>query len=220
MDKTSLFFGGVLVAPVMWMWIEIFVFHEAAYLISLGVYLFILIFLADEIMETKSKDNQTTQMDKTVQIKNNRMTEKCVQTEDFLIMAIKNEENEEIAEIECNVSPVPKIDKIVQTEIYVIKEESTTTIKSETTCTTRTLPKIENFGIESTKSLCKGTKISVKKIKFLVPKDPNLFAEYEMSKNDKVAETYLKYIKDKHEEKKLPFFQRKMRKFMKRFKKN
>ncbi|GBL83871.1 hypothetical protein AVEN_100784-1 [Araneus ventricosus] len=227
MDKASLFFGGVLVATIMWMWIEIFVFHEAAYLISLGVYLFLLIFLADEIMETKSNVSETTKMDKTVQTENNRMKEASVQTEDFLIMDNKNEENEKNAEIECNVSLVFNIDKIVQTETYMMKEEFSHTqeeltmnIKSETISPTLPLPKIEKFGIESTKSSRRGTKISVKKIKFLVPKDPNLFAEYEMSsKDDKVAEAYLKYIRNKHEEKKLPLFQRKMRKFMKRFRK-
>ncbi|GBO43520.1 hypothetical protein AVEN_129228-1 [Araneus ventricosus] len=167
-------------------------------------------------------------MDKTMQSENNRMKEKFVQTEDFLITAINNEEDEKIIEIECNVSPVPKSDKTAQTESYMKKaessqtqEKSTTALNSETVSPLLPLPKIGTFGIQSTKSSHKGIKISSRKHSFLIPKDPNLFVNNEMStQGDKVAEAYLKYIEDKHKEKKLSFFQRKMTKFRKRFKKN
>ncbi|GBN60596.1 hypothetical protein AVEN_66963-1 [Araneus ventricosus] len=167
-------------------------------------------------------------MDKTVQSENNRMKEEFIQTEDFLITAIKNEETEKSSEIECSVSPVPKTDKIAQTQIYMKKaefsqthEKSTTALNSETISPILPLPKTGTFGIQSTKSSHKGIKISSRKHSFLIPKDPNLFVNNEMStQGDKVAEAYLKYIEDKHKEKKLSFFQRKMAKFRKRFKKN
>ncbi|GBM58904.1 hypothetical protein AVEN_240518-1, partial [Araneus ventricosus] len=68
-----------------------------------------------------------------------------------------------------------------------------------------------------------GIKTTVKKMKFLVPTDPNLFIDNEKPmKDDKVGQWYLQYIKQEHEkkreEKQLSFFRRKLRKITKRFK--
>ncbi|GBM26273.1 hypothetical protein AVEN_66513-1 [Araneus ventricosus] len=47
-----------------------------------------------------------------------------------------------------------------------------------------------------------GIKTTVKKMKFLVPTDPKLFIDDEMpTKDDKVAQWYLQYIKEEYEKK-------------------
>ncbi|GBN78277.1 hypothetical protein AVEN_99784-1 [Araneus ventricosus] len=113
MNKATSFVLGVLLAPIIWMWIHIFVFHEPAWLISLVVYLLILVLLADE-----TSDRKTTRMDREFQTERNRLKERSTQTDDFIgrtetetdsdgqrtISAIKSEEKEEVTEMASDVS--------------------------------------------------------------------------------------------------------------------
>ncbi|GBM99193.1 hypothetical protein AVEN_103350-1 [Araneus ventricosus] len=113
MNKATLFVKGVLITPIIWMWIHIFVFHEPAWLISLVVYLLVLVSLADETLKKK-----TTTMDREVRTERYRLKERSTQTDDFIgrteaetdsderrtISAIKSEEKEEVTEMASDVS--------------------------------------------------------------------------------------------------------------------
>ncbi|GBN32505.1 hypothetical protein AVEN_42440-1 [Araneus ventricosus] len=203
-----------------------FVFNEASFWITLISYvaifswysLSVLISLTDGFMAKTSK------MDKEAQTIAHRMRDQYVQTEDFIVSAIKSEE------IVKEVSELEKGDSILTSEIATIEVES---FESEGSTTepdsdSNTLPASsllpEPLASEAAVAARLGIKTTVKKLKFLVPTDPNLFIDDEAPMNeDKVAQWYLQYIKEEHEkkreEKKLPFLHRKVRKIMKRFKK-
>ncbi|GBN89155.1 hypothetical protein AVEN_14718-1 [Araneus ventricosus] len=240
MNKASFFFGGVLTTPLIWMWIQIFVFHEAAYLISLGVYLFLFIVLAGEIL-----GNKAPKMDRAVQTVENRMKDEYVQTEDFSVMNSSSEIHafgDELTETELEEFSSESLamgDVWTDTE----EEESSSVIHAKAfelaeTEEEESSPEIDpdspaldltpgppghrwrtpSLGPNPFKSLF--IKVKRKKLKFLVPTDPNLFTDDAMpTKDDNVCQWYLQYIKEKHEKKKLSFFQRKMRKMQNRFKK-
>ncbi|GBO37269.1 hypothetical protein AVEN_68624-1 [Araneus ventricosus] len=273
MGKAEFFSAGVFVAPIIWMWIKIFLFHEAAYLISLGVYLFLIIVLAHELL-----GNKASRMDKAVQTDENRMKDASVQTEDFSILT--SEEDTEDSEMTSDLSYFRKDDQPVTTGIHAMEdelnetgeeessseipakadelaetedeesssethaigdelveseveessseihakadelaetedEESPSEIEIDPDSPALPTPKLDPFPYTAT---FLGAK--VKKTKFLVPKDPNLFIDDAVPViGHEVVEWYNQYIKEKHEEKKLSFFQRKMRKIKKSFKK-
>ncbi|GBL66643.1 hypothetical protein AVEN_38333-1, partial [Araneus ventricosus] len=130
MNKETLFVEGVLLAPIIWMWIHIFVFHEPAWLISLVVYLVMLVLLADE-----TSDKKTTRKDREFQTERNRLEERSTQTDDFIewteteidsdgqrtISAIKSEEKEEVTEMASNVSELS--DETMMLEILTLRDE-------------------------------------------------------------------------------------------------
>ncbi|GBN89156.1 hypothetical protein AVEN_14719-1 [Araneus ventricosus] len=213
MNKATLFVEGVLLAPIIWMWIHIFVFHEPAWLISLVVYLLILVLLADETSEKK-----TTRMDREVQTERNRLKERSTQTDDFLISAVKSEEKEEFTEMASDVSELSDQTMMLEIltlrdEISSIEEQSISEIENDPSCPALPPSKIPfpfKERIEAVKAVCE-------RMKFLAQTDPNFFkSDVEPMKNDKMAEADLQCNKQK----KLPFLQRKLRKVKKRFKKN
>ncbi|GBM69926.1 hypothetical protein AVEN_96437-1 [Araneus ventricosus] len=205
MNKATLFVEGVILAPIIWMWIHIFVFHELAWLISLVVYLHILVSLADETLEKK-----TTRMDREVQKERNRLKERSTQTDDFLIP--------EVTEMASDVSELS--DQTIMLEILTlrdelssIEEESISEIENDSDSPALPASKIPfpfKERIEAVTAVCE-------RMKFLAQTDQNFFkSDVEPMKNDKMAEADLQCNK----EKKLPFLQRKLRKVKKRFKKN
>ncbi|GBO34255.1 hypothetical protein AVEN_210036-1 [Araneus ventricosus] len=237
MERTSIFRGGASVFPMLWMWINVFVFHEASFWMTLVSYVGIfswyslsgLLSFADEVLAKNSK------MDKEVQTIAYHMRDQSVQTENFVDSEIKSEESEK------EVSKFGEGDNTFSIETDMIQEESTEsdTIQEESTESggsimepvsdsvaqhfSSLLP--EPLASEAEIAARLGIKTTVKKMKFLVPTDPNLFVDDEKPmKDDKVGQWYLQYIKEEHqkkrEEKQLPFFQRKLRKIKKRFKKN
>ncbi|GBN69778.1 hypothetical protein AVEN_150711-1 [Araneus ventricosus] len=209
MNKATLFVEGVLLAPIIWMWIHVFVFHEPAWLISLVVYLFILVSLADETSEKK-----TTRMDREVQTERNRLKERSTQTDDFLI----SEEKEEFTEMASDVSELSDQTMMLEIltlrdELSSIEEQSISEIENDPSCPALNPSKIPfpfKQRIEAVTAVCE-------RMKFLAQTDPNFFkSDVEPMKNDKMAGADLQCNK----EKKLPFLQRKLRKVKKRFKKN
>ncbi|GBN71101.1 hypothetical protein AVEN_25794-1 [Araneus ventricosus] len=246
MERTSIFRGGASVFPMLWMWINVFVFDEALFWMTLvshiGIFswysLLGLLSLADEVLEKNYK------MDKEAQTIAYRMRDQTVQTENFVDSEIKSEESEK------EVSKFGEGDDTFSIETDMIQEEST---ESDTIQDESTEPDtIQDESTESGGSIMEpvsdsvaqhfssllpeplaseaeiaarlGIKTTVKKMKFLVPTDPNLFVDDEKPmKDDKVGQWYLQYIKEEHEkkseEKQLPFFRRKLRKITKRFKK-
>ncbi|GBN70748.1 hypothetical protein AVEN_42426-1 [Araneus ventricosus] len=213
MNKATLLVEGVLLAPIIWMWIHIFVFHEPAWLISLVVYLLILVSLADETSEKK-----TTRMDREVQTERNRLKERSTQTDDFLTSAVKSEEEEEFTEMASDVSELSDQTMMLEIltlrdELSSIEEQSISEIENDPSCPALPASKIPfpfKERIEAVTAVCE-------RMKFLAQTDPNFFkSDVEPMKTDKMAEADLQCNK----EKKLPFLQRKLRKVKKRFKKN
>ncbi|GBN49143.1 hypothetical protein AVEN_241630-1 [Araneus ventricosus] len=246
MERTSIFRLGASVFPMLWMWIKMFVFHEALFWMTLVSYvgifywhsiLILLSFIVD-LLEKNSK------LDKESQTIAHRTRDQSVQTENILDSEIKSEESEK------EVSEFGESDNTLSSETDTIQSESTEpdTIQDESTETdaigeesteregsimepvsdsvaqhfSSLLP--EPLASEAEIAARLGIKTTVKKMKFLVPTDPNLFVDDEKPmKDDKVGQWYLQYIKEEHqkkrEEKQLPFFRRKLRKITKRFKK-
>ncbi|GBN30879.1 hypothetical protein AVEN_243114-1, partial [Araneus ventricosus] len=124
MSKAKFFSAGVFAAPIIWMWIQIFVFHEAAYLISLGVYLFLIIVLAHERLGSKA-----SRMDKAVQTDENRMKDASVQTEDFSVL--NSEEDTKDSEMTSDLSDFRKDDQTVTTGIHAMEDELNETGEEE-----------------------------------------------------------------------------------------
>ncbi|GBN52530.1 hypothetical protein AVEN_87299-1 [Araneus ventricosus] len=226
MERVSFFRERDSVFPMLWMWIKMFVFHEAAFWITLVSYvgifswysLLVLLSFADELVAKNSK------MDKEVQAIAHRMRDQSVQTEDFLDSAIKSEESEK------EVYDIGEGANTLSTKTETIQDESTesegSVMEPDSECVALHFSSLlpEPLASEAAIAARLGIKTTVKKMKFLVPTDPKLFIDDEMSmQDDKVAQWYLQYIKEEHkkkrEEKQLPFFQRKMRKTTKRFKK-
>ncbi|GBM98912.1 hypothetical protein AVEN_77774-1 [Araneus ventricosus] len=226
MEKTSFSRGSVSVFPMLWMWIKMFVFHEAAFWMTFLSYvgilswysLLVLLSFADELEAKNSK------MDKEVQTIAHRMRHQSVQTEDFLDSAIKSEESEK------EVSDIGEGDNTLTTETDTIQDESTesegSVMEPDSECVVLPFSSLlpEPLAFEAAIAARLGIKTTVKKMKFLVPTDPNLFNDDEFpTKDDKVPQWYLQYINEenekKSEEKQLHFFQRKLRKMKKRFKK-
>ncbi|GBO25445.1 hypothetical protein AVEN_214519-1 [Araneus ventricosus] len=213
MNKSTLFVEGVLLAPIIWIWIHIFVVHGPAWLISLVVYLLILVSLADETSEKK-----TTRMNREVQTERNRLKERSTQTDDFLISAVKSEEKEEFTEMASDVSELSDQTMMLEIltlrdELSSVEEQSISEIENDPSCPALPPSKIPfpfKERIEAVTAVCE-------RMKFLAQTDPNFFkSDVEPMKNDKMAEADLQCNK----EKKLPFLQRKLRKVKKRFKKN
>ncbi|GBM21868.1 hypothetical protein AVEN_262401-1 [Araneus ventricosus] len=213
MNKATLFVEWVLLAPIIWMWIHVFVFHEPAWLISLVVYLLILVSLADETSEKR-----TTRMDREVQTERNRLKERSTQTDDFLTSAVKSEEEEEFTEMASDVSELSDQTMMLEIltlrdELSSIEEQSISEIENDPSCPALPPSKIPfpfKERIEAVTAVCE-------RMKFLAQTDPNFFkSDVEPMKNDKMAEADLQCNK----EKKLPFLQGKLRKVKKRFKKN
>ncbi|GBM39372.1 hypothetical protein AVEN_119035-1 [Araneus ventricosus] len=183
MERASFLRLGASVFPMLWMWIKMFVFHEASFWMTLASY-----------------------------------------TEVFFDPAIKSEESEK------EISEFGEADNTLPTDTDTIQDESTESEGSimEPDSDSVALPFSsllpEPLASEAAIAARLGIKTTVKKMKFLVPTDPRLFTDDEMPMKDgKVAQWYLQYIKEEHEkkreEKQMPFFQRKVLKITKRFKK-
>ncbi|GBN73437.1 hypothetical protein AVEN_175873-1 [Araneus ventricosus] len=246
MERKSIFRGRASVFPMLWMWIKVFVFHEALFWMSLVSHIGIFSWYSILVLLSFAVDRLTknSKMDKETQTIAHRMRDQSVQTEDFLDSGIKSEESEKEA------SEFGESDDTLSTKTHPISDESTEsdTIQDESTATDT----IQDESTESKGSMMEpvsdsvalpfssllpeplaseaeiaarlGIKTTVKKMKFLVPTDPNLFVDDEKPmKDDKVGQWYLQYINEEHEkkreEKQLPFFQRKLLKITKRFKK-
>ncbi|GBN73430.1 hypothetical protein AVEN_175867-1 [Araneus ventricosus] len=236
MERTSIFRLGASVFPMLWMWIKMFVFHEALFWMTLVSYvgifywhsILILLSFAVDLLAKNSK------LDKESQTIAHRTRDQSVQTENILDSEIKSEESEK------EVSEFGESDNTLSSETDTIQNESIEpdTIRDESTESedsimepvsdsvaqhfSSLLP--EPLASEAEIAAGLGIKTTVKKMKFLVPSDPNLFVDDEIpTKDDNVAKCYLHYIQEKHEkkreEKQLPFFRRKLRKITKRFKK-
>ncbi|GBN68068.1 hypothetical protein AVEN_185345-1 [Araneus ventricosus] len=226
MEGTSFFRGGASVFPMLWMWTKMFVFHEASCWMALVSYvgifswysLLVLLSFPDELLAKNSK------MDKEAQTIAHRMRDQSVQIEEFLDSAINSEESEK------EDSEFGEGDNTLSTETDTIQDESTESEGSIMEPDSDSVPLLfssllpEPLSSEAAIAARLGIKTTVKKMKFLVPTDPRLFIDDEMPmKEDKVAQWYLQYIKEEHEkkreEKQLSFFQRKVRKITKLFKK-
>ncbi|GBN11436.1 hypothetical protein AVEN_193272-1 [Araneus ventricosus] len=165
-------------------------------------------------------------MDKEVQTISHRMRDQSVQTERFLDSAIKSEESEKEVSEFGEGDDIPTPETLAMEDDFTESEESSTPeidFDSHDLPASSRLP--EPLASEAAVAARLGIKTTVKKMKFLVPKDPNLFIDDVVPmKDDKVAQWYLQYIKEEHEkkhaEKQLPFFRRKVRKITKRFNKN
>ncbi|GBN33430.1 hypothetical protein AVEN_135380-1 [Araneus ventricosus] len=228
MDRTSFFLRRDSVVSMLWMWIQIFLFHEAIFWISavsyLGIFswysLLVFVSLAQEILGSK-----ISKVDKEAQTIAHRMRDESVQTEGFLDSVIKSEESEEEVSEFGEGDDLPTSETLTMEDDCTESEESSTKeidFDSHDLPASSRLP--EPLASEAAVAARLGIKTTVKKMKFLVPKDPNLFIDDVVPmKDDKVAQWYLQYIKEEHEkkhaEKQLPFFQRKVRKITKRFNK-
>ncbi|GBO32785.1 hypothetical protein AVEN_242124-1 [Araneus ventricosus] len=128
MERTSIFRGGVSVFPMLWMWIKVFVFHEALFWMNLvshiGIFswysILVLLSFAVDLLAKNSK------MDKGTQTITHRMRDQSVQTEDFLDSGIKSEESEkEASEFGENESIESDTIQDESTEPDMIQDEST-----------------------------------------------------------------------------------------------
>ncbi|GBO16733.1 hypothetical protein AVEN_74911-1 [Araneus ventricosus] len=200
--------------------------------------LFGLLSFADEILAKNYKIYKEAQ---TIAY---RLRDQSVQTEDCLDSAIKSEESEkEVSKFgegydTLSTESVTIPDEYTETDS--IQDESTEndTIEDEYTESEGSVMEPDSDSValpfssllpepllsEAEIAARLGIKTTVKKLKFLVPTDPNLFIDNEKPmKDDKVGQWYLQYIKEEHqkkrEEKQLPYFQRKLLKITKRFKK-
>ncbi|GBN36428.1 hypothetical protein AVEN_193874-1, partial [Araneus ventricosus] len=96
MERTSIFRLGASAFPMLWMWIKMFVFHEALFWMTLVSYVGIFYWHSVLILLSFAVDllAKNSELDKESQTIEHRMRDQSVQTEDFLDSGIKSEESE------------------------------------------------------------------------------------------------------------------------------